>query len=119
MRSNIEGARLEDVLLIDAKVLVDTRGSSPGLIPNHGITRLTATGTMTIVLGAPEAGSRKIIVKTVSATGVLSITGSATNILFGTATTLTFDGVSELIELVGLSATAWAIVSNQGSVGAS
>ena len=120
-RINLEGNRIEDALLIKPKVPLTTASASPTRISNDGITRLTATGTLTIVMEAPYAGARKIILKSITATGVLTITGSATSILFNTTTgtSLTFDGVGEMIELVGLSTTAWAIVSNQNSVGVS
>lgn len=119
MRVNQEGNRLEQALLIKPRVSVYESNSTPPLIPNDGITRLTATGTVGMVMEAPYAGARKIILKSVSATMAITIRGSATTIMFGTGTVLSFDAASELIELVGLSTTEWAIVGNQNSVGVS
>lgn len=99
----------------------DIAGSTATLTASAtGITNLTSTGVQTVALTIPFAGAYKSIIKTGASTAIITVTSGSTAVTFnGTNTNLTFDAAGEAVVLTGLSATRWAILSNEGTVGAS
>lgn len=93
-------------------------GSTSANAPATGVTELTSTGAITVTLDAPFRGARKRLFKSASSTAIITVDAD-TATFDGSNSSATFDGAGEALDLVGLSATRWAIVSNTGSVGLS
>lgn len=95
-------------------------GTTTEKLPNYGSISIVATsGAKTFTLKPPVPGTKVYIHSISSSTATLTVTSGSTAIAFNKAADnkLTFDAGDEAVLLCGLSATRWAIVSNQGSVG--
>ena|GEM_PF-6298423 len=84
----------------------------------------TAASVCIFKLPAPAANVRKTIVASagIDATHDAGVETNASGVTIGYAATnhrLAFDAVDEAVELVGVSATKWAIIANTGAVTAS
>lgn len=105
-----------DVVDVD----VGTTASTASIIPPTGFTDLRSTAAVVLTLAAPFQGARKTIFKSGGSTTITTVnTGSSLITYDGTNDDLDFDAAGECVQLVGLSATRWAIVTNTGSVGLS
>lgn len=121
MRNNMSDANFYDCVGYRQAVPIYTIGATGQLIPNHGKILLTATGTGTFHLQAPEPGVRVTLIKTVSSTGIITVTSTSTGTLFNYSsnTNLTFDAQAEMVELEAQTTSRWDIIANVGSVGVS
>lgn len=114
--TEVEDTVLRNCIMDNCKVKVTTLNSTAGRISNDGISQLASTGAVTLIMQAPEAGKTKRLVKSSTSTAVLTVTSPTTTVLFNAAgnTNLAFDAADDVIELFGLSATRWLVMSNTG-----
>lgn len=93
-----------------------TQASTATRINNYGVTTIAnSSANNTFVLNAPVQGLRKTIIADPNSTGEIVVVGPTTTVLFygstnNIATFSTGTGV-KVLDLIGISATSWAIVS--------
>jgi hypothetical protein len=106
---------------------VTTKSTSTGTITNFGITTFGSTSADAYTLADPtRAGLRKTLICTVHGGTTISsvITTASTNVTIISSThgagvirrTITFLSGGQALELVSTSTSAWAVVSNVGTV---
>lgn len=94
-------------------------GSTASTLRANQPVLLAEAGAKQYNMPAPFVGARMTVIKqsTSTADQVLKSTGGGTDATIGAAgRTLTFNAGAQAIELIGVSATRWEIVSNVGSV---
>lgn len=114
-KSEIEDTIIRNCVLENClEKAVQNVSSTATQIPNQGLTTLSSTGAVTIVMGAPVAGARKRLLKSSTSTAVLTVTGPTTTVLFNAAgnTNAAFDAADDFLELEGISATRWLVRVN-------
>lgn len=94
-----------------------TRAGGTAVV-NSGLATIGSTdGQKNYTLAAPTAGVNKTLVCTAGSSANTSVVLCASGVTFdGTNTQATFNAANEVLDLVGLSATQWAIKSNMNSV---
>jgi hypothetical protein len=96
-----------------------TSSSVATVIPNYGVTDMSTWPSGDYVMAAPVAGVQKTLLRVGGTTAACAVWGSTAqpkDVLFGDAGTshrkITFQSsVNCAVQLIGLNATAWAIVS--------
>lgn len=82
-----------------------------------GISQLEATGGATYTLDAPFAGAIKYLIRTSTSGSAINVDTATTSITYeGTNDRAVFTNAEDALVLVGLSATRWGVVSNEGTV---
>lgn len=98
------------------ETVVDT-ASTASTIPATGFSDLTSTGAVNYALAAPFKGAKKTLFKSASSTAIITVSTTAAGATFdGSSDAAAFNGAGDCLQLVGLSTTRWAVVSNTGSV---
>lgn len=113
-KTEIEDTIVRNCVLDNCRQKVSSVGSTSGIIPNNGVTQLTSTGAVTVIMAAPVAGASKRLIKSSTSTSVLTVTSPTTTVLFNATgnTNVAFDAADDFIDLIGLSATRWMIVTS-------
>lgn len=105
---------IDTITVTTGKVSV-TDASTAANLSNSGITTLSSTATSAAyTMAAPAAGIKKVITQTGPSTAITVTLASGT--FDGTNQIATFNASKDTIELVGLSTSRMAVVSNIGSV---
>jgi hypothetical protein len=94
--------------------------STAAALSNSGISNIGASATAkAYTIAPPVAGCRKVLVSSAVSTATATVIPSTTGVTLDLTANrkATFNAVDEALELVGLSATQWLVVSNTGSVG--
>lgn len=117
--------------LPDVETVVNAVSSTAGSTANQALaqsglsllstTGSTATSVCVFQLPAPVANVRKTIIayKGIDATHDARVDTNAAGVTIGYAAAnrrLAFDALDEAVELIGVSATKWALISNTGGV---
>lgn len=87
-------------------------------IASGGTSIFPATAAKSYNLGAPAAGARKTLVATSTSTAVRTITlasGNFTSTAISTGASIAFNGIGQVVELIGLSTAAWFVTDNTGA----
>ncbi len=109
-----------NVVEVVAAVVGSTTATRAGgtAITNSGVATVSSTsGAKNYTLAAPTAGVSKTIVCTAGSSVNTAVVLCASGVTFdGTNTKATFNAAAETLDLVGVSATLWAVKSNTGSV---
>lgn len=103
--------------LDDLRQVVTSYASTATTITNCGIANLTSTSTAAVAyaMAAPAAGVNKTLVQTATSTFGFTVT-LASGTFDGTNHIATFNGAKDVLGLVGLSTSQYAIDRNVGSV---
>jgi hypothetical protein len=105
---------------IQSDVVAATGSSTSGTLVGTGTTVLNSTAQAAYVLAPPTyVGQVKYIVQTTTSTVARTVTGSTVGgatTLNGSNTIATFNTQNQAVILKAISATAWAVMSNVGSV---
>lgn len=95
---------------------IQTVATTSGTLTAYGISILSNTSQMAVILPAPVAGVQKAIFNIAATTKAHTVTTAATSqTLDSTGTILTFDAVNQFVRLVGASSTRWLVVSTTGT----
>jgi hypothetical protein len=105
---------------IQSDVVAATGSSTAATLVSTGTTLLNGTAVSAFVLAPPTyVGQMKYIVQTTTATVAKTVTGSTVGgatTLNGSNTIATFTTQNQAVILKAISATAWAVMSNVGTV---
>ncbi len=102
-----------------AKVDV-AQATASSTLENFGLSTVgSSTGTINYTLAAPEPGVVKTITVTAATTELSRVSASTTGAITfdGTNFIATLNGANDVLHLIGVTATRWAILGNTGSVG--
>lgn len=109
----------EALVDIEGLTTVTSQSSAASTLAARGVSRLDSTINQAYQLAAPIAGVRKVIFNTTASTGqVVSSTGVGASFQStggSTHISATFPIRGSALELVGLSTSLWAVVTNQGA----
>lgn len=113
---NVTGNLTETVTAVTGSTTATRAGGTA--VVNSGIATLGSTdGQKNYTLAAPTAGVNKTLVCTAGSSANTCVVLCASGVTFdGTNTKATFNAANELLDLVGISTTQWAIKSNMNSV---
>ena len=110
------GKLLDDLLLYGGSDVRSVQSVSPSTafrIPGYGYTALNSTAAKTWTMDFPDPPNRKFFIQTSSSTLAKVVQLATTAATFdGTNHVMTFNALADSIELVAISTTRYAIISN-------